>query len=357
MSLKNSFKKFIYYAMRLSQRKRTLKSNKKHIKQLKNEGIEIKKLSADQKAQIDSIYKKYGQKYSYDTHTIVYSVSGKFNPKVMPEDLFKSSIVFKLNKDLYKKVLTDKAYFELFMPEVKFPECIVKNISGILYDKNLNIITKDEAEKLVAPYDEVVIKPTVATGFGYGVTLVKTAEKNPIKVFRDNYIIQEVFKQHESYAELNKSSVNVVRVVTFFMEDKVYYVTGALRIGGVGAFTDNAVTSDGKGMIVIGIDENGKLREDGYFSCGQSVKETPGGIPFKGRDVYKFNEMVEIAKTQHARFPMIKFIGWDFAVSESGDVVAMEYNMRSPGVLYYQYANGPLFGDMTEKLIEYARKL
>ena len=163
--------------------------------------------------------------------------------------------------------------------------------------------------------------------------------------------------QHPQLARLNESSVNVCRIATVFLDGEVFLITAAMRIGAVGAFTDNSITEDGKGMIVVGIDENGRLRDTGVHSCGLTVHETPGGISFHGEEIPRFNEIVEIAKKAHSRFPRIKFIAWDFCVDANNDIICMEYNARGPGVLYYQYVNGSLFGSYADRILSYAKKV
>lgn len=331
------------------------KRHKRYLKMLKQSNIKVRKLSSEQKKQIDAIYRKYGVKYGYDTHVLTYSVSGKFEAEIMPVDLFRTLIQPALNDVNYNIALSDKGYFELIMPNLQFPECYIKNIEGCFYDKNMNLITEEEARSIVMPNKEVVVKPTRESGSGKGVKLVNTSTEDPFSIHKKNYLVQKRVIQHKSFSELNESSVNIVRIVTLFLDGEVHLVTAALRIGGIGEFTDNTVTKDGKGMIVIGIDENGKLRKEGVFSCGLKTSSTPGGISFLGRDVYKFNEMIEVAKSQHMCFPDVKFIGWDFTVDEDGEIITIEYNLRSPGVLYYQYVNGSLFGPLTERVCEFAK--
>ena len=131
--------------------------------------------------------------------------------------------------------------------------------------------------------------------------------------------------------------------------------TSSLRVGAEGAFTDNSITADGKGMIVIGIDSDGRLKEKGYYSCGMSTVHTTLGVKFKGIEVPQYFKMLEIAKKSHSLYPRLRFMAWDFTVDESNNVICMEYNVRGPGVLYYQYANGPLFGKHAQKILEYAK--
>jgi len=340
----------------INRRNLVRKSNKKYFKMLRENNIPIKKLSDEQKRKVDEIYRKYRFKYSYLTHELVYSVTGKFYPEVVPEDMFRTEIEIYLNDFDSKYVLTDKNYFDVFMNDVRFPVTIVRNIEGVFYDRKYNVISEKEAEAIVAKYEKVVFKPSVENGVGKGVSLIETDKENPFKSGKKNYMIQEVLKQHKALSALNESSVNVCRIGTMFIGDKVHIVTAALRIGAVGAFTDNSILKDGKGMLVVGIDKNGKLREKGYHSCGVSSETTPGGVRFKGYEIPEFEKMTEIARKAHSMYPRLKFIAWDFTVDADGEIICMEYNARGPGVLYYQYANGPLFSNHAQEILEYAKK-
>lgn len=348
----------ILMSMRSYNKRNIVKaSNKQHFLDLEKHGIEVRKLTSVQKAEIDSIYKKYGYKYSYDTHILTYSITGKFDANILPEDMYRASLELKLNNIEQKFVMSDKNYFELYMPEVKFPDVIVRNINGVFYDAARNIITKEEANKLISGYEKVVVKPSVENGSGRGVELVDVESTSVTERFGKNYVVQKLLVQHPFLSSLNQSSVNVIRIVTLFLGGKVVPISAALRYGGEGSFTDNKVSKDGKGMTIIGLTEDGALREKGYFSCGVSVTKTPGGISFAGLKIPKFDEMVDLAVKQHSRFPNIRIVGWDFTLDENEDVVVIEYNIKAPGVLYYQWVNGPLFGAKTSEILDEIKKL
>ncbi len=335
----------------------TKKSNKARFEDLKKHNIEIKKLTAAQKAEIDDIYKKYGYKYTYDTHILTYSVTGEFDARIIPEDMFRASLEHRLNSVEHKFVMSDKNYFEMYMPEIKFPDVIVRNVDGVFYDKDRNIIDKEEADNLISEHEKVVVKPSVENGSGRGVELVATKEKKVTESFKKNYVVQKLIEQHPALAEFNGSSVNVVRVTTMFLGGKVFPLSSAFRFGGEGAFTDNTVTKDGKGMTVVGIDDDGKLKDRGYFSCGAYVNQNRNGTILKGYEIPKFKEMVDIALKQHRRFPMIKIVGWDFTVDKESNIITVEYNIKAPGVLYYQWVNGPLFGEKTKEILDEIKRL
>lgn len=339
----------------INRRRITKRHNDHRIQMLKHCGIEFKTLTDKQKKEIDLIYKKFGKKYSYTTHQLVYSVTGVFNPYIIPEDFYRVCIDPILCEYDAKYFLSDKNYFNLFMPNVVFPETIIKNIRGSFYDSRFQLISEQDARQIIKQYDSVVVKPSNESGFGRGVELVEFENFESVFDRKRDYIVQKLLKQHPSFSMLNESSVNIVRIVTLFLNDRVRVVTAAMRVGGVGDFTDNVEHQDGTGMIVVGID-NGKLKKWGYHSNGSKVLQTPGGQVFEGFKILNYDKMVQIAINGHERFPQVRFIGWDFTLDSNGNVIAMEYNTKSPGVLYYQYVNGPLFGSSTNELLDYVLK-
>ena len=49
-------------------------------------------------------------------------------------------------------------------------------------------------------------------------------------------------------------------------------------------------------------------------------------------------------------------ISWDFAVDENSEPILIEYNLNYPDVMIYQMNNGPLFGDLTQTILEDVRE-
>lgn len=327
--------------------------NKKRFENLKINNIPVQKLTSEEKKAADTFLQKYGfKKYSYSTHMLVKSVTGKFYPEIIPEELFKTKMISKFNDFQFKQILADKNYYNMFMPNCKFPKTLIHNIEGSFYDEKYNLLSEESAYEIIARYQNVVIKPTNSSGFGKGVKLV-TPSKEIFRKYGNNFIVQEKLHQHDFLSRLNESSCNVIRVNSVFINDTVYTLPAALRIGGVGDFTDNAKHKDGSGMIVVGLDKNGCLGEFGYHSNGTHVDQTPGGIKFKGLVLPNYDKMLEIAKREHTKFPQVRFIAWDFTLDKNGDVVVIEYNTKSPGSLYYQYVNGPLFGEHSDEILKF----
>lgn len=356
MNATNVFDRFYLFLMKQYRIICANQSFKHYSKLLRMHGIPCKKLTREQKKQVDAVWKGVG-KYDYKTHRLVYSVTGKFDPKVMPEKLFRTKIEMELNEQTFKNAWSDKSFFSFWFDKKIFPTNIVINVNGTYYDSNYNVVKEAEALQLIAKHDKAIIKPSLDSGFGRGVLLIdncKSADavKKTLASYGKNYVVQEVLKQHPMLSAFNPSSVNVVRFISMFIDGEVYPVMCALRCGGEGAISDNSVTADGMGMFVIGIDENGNLKDKAYHSCGKSITTCPNGEEFAGKAFPGYDKMVDMLIECHKKLPYFRFVGWDFAIDSEGNPRIMEYNIKGPGLLYYQYVNGPLLGKYTDMIIE-----
>lgn len=330
------------------------KANKKKKALLKRNGVTIRKLTSEEKKAVDKLYKGIG-KYDYETHELYKTVIGKFEPTVIPEMLFRTKIEIVLNKGDFKYAWDDKTYIDLFFPEMKMPKLILRNISGCFYDKSFNSLTKNEAINIIKKYNRVVFKKSYDSGCGTGVKLVNTNKDNldlVIDEYKRDYIIQEVFKQHHTMANFNESSVNVIRYNSLLLDGQVIPLDASLRIGAKGNFTDHSEDESANDSCIIGIDKNGRLKDKAYHTNGILANEDMQVKDFKGIEIPGFDEMTQIILDTHKKLGYFGYIGWDFVVDEYGHAVVMEYNLNGAGILFYQYTNGPLFAEYTNKVLE-----
>lgn len=326
---------------------------KDDIQKLKNSGGVIRHLTAEQKMQV---YALWGG-VEISTHELIYSATGRFLPEYCPLTHFRQVIEPALNNQDMVPAWGDKNLFEKLFPDVKFPNAIVRNINGIYYDYSYNIIDKETAIILAQGFDKSIIKPTVGSFCGAGVDLLHK-EDDILSVFekyKKDFIVQELIIQHPEIAKFNKSSVNVIRYNTLFIDSEVHPLSATLRIGAEGAINDNSILSDGSGMIVVNIDPDGKLDEVGYYSNGKCVSESHSGVLFKGSVIPNFQKVTETVVNMHKQMAHFGFIGFDVAIDIDETPVIMEYNVFAPGVIYYQYTGGPLFGQFTQKIAEQFR--
>jgi hypothetical protein len=61
---------------------------------------------------------------------------------------------------------------------------------------------------------------------------------------------------------------------------------------------------------------------------------------------------VETFKVAHMRMAHSKLVSWDIAVGRDGQPILVEANLYCGGLKALQLNNGPLFGDLTDQVLE-----
>lgn len=339
-------------------RKMGVNSSVKHYQQmLREHDIPVRRLTEEQKKEVDAVWGGLMKRDSYATHELVLSVTGEFDPYICSEMLFRTDIELKLNDFQLKWGWSDKNYFDLFLPDVPMPKSVLRNVNGVFLDAQYRPVNPEHIMSILQEHDKLIVKPSIENGFGRSVKLYQREQYGSIqRDFRTDYIIQEPLSQCSIIAELNPSSVNVVRVISLSLNGKVTPVNYALRCGATGSITDNQVTADGRGMYIIGVEPDGTLKDKAVYSCGEIITKAPNGKEFAGRKLPNFEKALEMTTRIHERLPHFGFIAFDVCFPADQTPTIMEYNIKGPGVLYYQYVNGPLFGERTQEVIDTFRK-
>ncbi len=294
-----------------------------------------------------------GNEYAYKAFKNIY---GKSSDYFVSDIMYQTMILPILNRCNYSKegrnyghtYFMDKNYQEIFIRGINSLHSIVHNINGVFFNEKYRMVSKDDALLLMETYDELVYKKTIETGHGKGVMLIKRAEyKDVIDTECGDYVIQEVLKQHESFAKFNESSVNVVRITTLFWRGDIYVLGGVLRIGAPGSFCDH-LACEGKYPLVVGISENGELL-DKVIDCERGY--IYGDIYGKRINdvILKYETMKDLVTKEHMKYPKHGIIGWDLTIDKDGEIRCIEYNVRCPGIVQTQYALGPIFSKKTKR--------
>lgn len=244
-------------------------------------------------------------------------------------------------KDDYTNILKDKRLFYLFLSANGYSTPIVFAYSdnGSIYSFGWRFLNPGENRKTIPVEDilsrkgEYFCKPFDGI-CGRGVFVLTIGEEIKVNgkvytqesaqdflyaAFKNKYIIQDVLVQHPAMSQLNPSSVNTIRIITgrTKKDKQVEFVTGFLRIGGYGSFTDNMA---GGGMAV-GINfETGFLQHYGYLFDGtksQRIEMHPVlRVPFDSIQIPHLKEAIETSIELHERLDCLQFIGWDVAITE-----------------------------------------
>ena len=306
--------------------------------------------------EIEPYWKKYGVRTSIN-YQKYYSMGDikKFNKHLIPNNLWVRRIVPHYNSLLYAAGFQDKCLHNLFFPGVKRPETLVKNINGVFYDDQLNLMTQKQAEKILLEYGErFIVKPSVGSSQGRGIRFYNSSElteKSVRELFayyhNKNFVIQKLLKQHPDMSRLHAESVNTIRVMTFLFRDEVKILSTIIRIGN----GDNEVDNVAAGGFQVNINPDGTLQKTAYTSRkGQHVfTETDDkGLRFEGYQLPSFDRVIDTVKKMASSLGHFRIVGWDIAIDEQGDPVFIEFNCN-PG--QNQMTFGPTFSDFTDEVL------
>lgn len=303
-----------------------------------------------------SVVVPFWAKYGYIPDKMWYQIycdrEKKIDPRYIPDDLWYGKIVPYFSNPQFRRFGEDKCYHDIWFPELKRPQTIAKNIAGIYYDANMNVITKEQVVKICLAYKgDFLIKPSIDSGegrlikfFSHNDTTIDSLDDD-ITNMESNFIIQAVVEQDSVLASFNESSLNTIRVVSFLFDDKVHILSTILRIGAAGSKVDNV----GAGGFACPIRKNGTLNEKGVNRKAEWISETSSGKKFAGVEIPSYEKILRLIEEQHKRIPHFKLIGWDFCIDKEGDPVFIEFN-TCPGA--NQHTCGPTFGEMTEDVLK-----
>jgi len=196
--------------------------------------------------------------------------------------------------------------------------------------KAICIRSKEDQETFLAfiqDKQEIVVKE-VNEAMGRSVELISLPGDRieQVKLFEklilkgQKLIIEERIRQNEKIANLNQSSVNTIRIITFNTHDGILAPYCFLKVGRNKSFVDNG----GAGGLLIGVDiKTGITNTYGRDELGNVFEAHPNtGIKLKGFQLPAFEEAIALAKTISEKTAGVKYIGWDFAYTENGwDIV------------------------------------
>ena len=333
-----------------------VKKNGLHYrKYFRQNGIAVRKLTGNQKKEVNNLWQ--GKVKDFSTHEFYYTVIGEFNPRICSEHLFRKELEPRFNNQNLKRAWGDKCYLDRFVPGAPFPHTLLHAVGGgrevNYYDESGQLLNRADAISLLRRRDEFFIKPSIDNGLGKGAMICNgDCDINGLfEKYRADFVIQDVIKPHSIIAKLSRKAVGIVRITTCRINGVSRFLSAALRINEEDVPADNYVTKDGKGMVIIGIDQDGKLKDKGYYSSGVAVEKTVNGEVFGGIEIPSFQKMKETVIEAASKLGHFGFVGWDITIDEKGEPVILEYNIRAPGVLYYQYTSGPLFQEYTDDVI------
>ena len=233
---------------------------------------------------------------------------------------------YNLNKEERKTYLTrvkNNAIVKMFNDKDKFYLFDNKYEFNKLFDKFLKrewLYLDNNYEKFVkfcSNKEEIIVKPINGCG-GVGVELIKI-DKTKLKSIYNKLIknkqllIEEKIIQHKDMAKLNSSSVNTLRIVTYFDGVDTHILNVVLKIGN-GGVTDNfssgsmyTFIKDGK-IFVPAID-----RDDNIFKV-----HPISHVNLIGYTIPNYEKCIKMVRECAKIIPEVKYVGWDVAITKNG---------------------------------------
>lgn len=172
--------------------------------------------------------------------------------------------------------------------------------------------------------------------------------KQIISKYKKNFIIQELIPQHPVLKEIHYNSINTIRLMSFLHNGEVHVLSSVLRMG----INNSRIDNGASGGIHCGIKDDGCLNNFAFDSNGIKYDRHPQGYKFEGCIIPSYDKIIQIIKREHSKLAHLKLISWDFAIDIDGNPVLIEINLRSQSINVYQLNNGPVFGDLTETVLE-----
>ena len=280
--------------------------------------------------------------------------------KVVPGPVYFPYVDPAFSHPFHARSTSDKNLTDLLFPDVRRPRTIVRFQDGFFMDSEYSIVSKEKAYESIRYEKRVIIKPSADSGGGHGMAFwnVETDSIQKLdKLFVKGryYIVQEILQQHELMNSLYAGSINTIRMETLLFKNEVRLLSCMVRMGANGNRVDNLCS----GGMSCGVNiHNGQLSPKAYDFQHLSVTydKHPQGGSFDGFIIPNWGKCVATVKKLAPRCGRFaKLIGWDIAIAQDGEPVLIECNMMDSGCASLQLDNGPLFGDLTDEVLDYVR--
>lgn len=181
------------------------------------------------------------------------------------------------------------------------------------------------ATRFIKQCVKVFIKPNNGS-YGHGAFIyeydgdeAKVLEMILEIVNHGDWIAEELIEQTDNMAKWNLSSVNTIRMPSFYAGGKYHILGPFLRTGRKGSVVDNA----GSGGLIASIDPvNGKIITEGCDEFMHRYKVHPdSNIPFIGEFIPEWDALTKLTAEVHNNMPGHKYIAFDFALTPKGWVL------------------------------------
>lgn len=284
------------------------------------------------------------------------------DPRVIPSNIMWNQLIPYFNDMNIRIGYSDKNIYDRLINTPNAPKTILKRVRGHYFDHENNELTTGEAFKeMLAHENDMIIKPS-DTDNGKGIKKIYYKNNNlyledtPIDMknleerYGYNFTVQDIIKQHDIMARPHPSSVNTLRMVTLRWKNKIRYLLTFARFGTDNSIKDNA----GTGGVCVGITDDGEFLDFAIDEhCNVYTSHPTTNYDFKQyAKIPNFEKYKEFVIQLHKNILHHDFVSWDIAVGVNNEPIFIEANYRGATWLYQMAAQRPLFGNLTEEILE-----
>ena len=143
-----------------------------------------------------------------------------------------------------------------------------------------------------------------------------------------NYLIIEYLKPHKELAKYCSNVTNTIRYLTGKdKNENILYIKGFVRFG---TNTSGYVENYNAGGVLCYLDENGRFSEGNLYNFDKNINtvinEHPDSKEVLNNKIPMWNEIVEATNKFSKHFPQMKYLGYDFVVTDKNEVKILEIN-------------------------------
>ncbi|SOC41206.1 sugar-transfer associated ATP-grasp domain-containing protein [Salinicoccus kekensis] len=300
-------------------------------------------------------------------HLAFMNLNGKKEPKLLSYGVMNYEVYPVFNDYSVTNFYGDKNIYDRVIQPSNTVVTVLRGIRGKYFDASYNYIDSSEALEILNKTDkDMIIKPSRSNN-GSGISKFKIDNNRAyfsdetvsiddlLNEFGGNFIIQEMLEQHPNMAEPHPDSVNSLRMVTFRWKGEIRYLLAYVRIGSNGDIRDNGDTDTDPR---VGVKDNGEFFDFALSHDGKKHFEHPTtGFKFSElKPIPNYDEFIQYVKELHENFLHLDIVSWDIAVGKEGQPVFIEANFAGPIPFYQLVSQKPMFGDLTEEVMEYVQK-
>lgn len=126
-------------------------------------------------------------------------------------------------------------------------------------------------------------------------------------------VCEELIVSDASFSDIHPQSVNSLRVFTYHDDTDAHILCAWLKAGRGGAVVDNSFSG---GMLAAVDERTGVVASHARDEKNNTFEKHPDtGFVFKGYQIPRWDEVVEIVKAAACVLPCVKCIGWDITLS------------------------------------------